>query len=640
MTNVKISELPNATTPLTGDELVPLVQNNVTRKATVSDFAGLTTIGTMADLYTTPIVDGEELYLSGYYTANDGGGGQFYGVTGALAGTYTDNGGTVIVPAGGNGSSAWLRVLDGNSVTVKQFGAHGDGTTDDHDYFQAAFDWVVSTGNTWEVLIPNGTPGGDTTVLGTYKINSGLTLNTYYVSLEGYALLDFSSLASGAAITVICDVDIDVYNGYARKAHIKGNIRVKGPGANSPYTSTIGFDFNSPTALSNAAVLMENVAVWFFDVGHRHANRGYNSMFVRCEVFECGIGIQAPSGFTDYGEKIVYSGCVIYNNYSIGVSVSNPTFMIVLNSCSLDYNARQVYTTSGGVNLISCHVEGHHSAPMFYSSGTFFLMEGGVITPKAIPGNPSTSYDYAFIDTGSTGQYSNAVFRNVYLSGNAAYKYFAIGNGNVVVDRPFMYYINGQEGNDYYYNPYFVSEQMNTLVNPGFDALNDLFITSGTSITSRTSGGNITLSSNTNATYIRTGTNSLKVAKTGAADSNGAEFVIYFPLNGRNSFGGLGVWMQKPAHSVAAGDRIGFAWKYANLQPSTTLGIPNIVKSDTLDSSRDVTLSAMAAGWTFYGPSVYHYPAPGRATHVVMYVSLYHSPAGDYYFDDAIGSEM
>ena len=68
--------------------------------------------------------------VSGYYSVGDGGGGEFYGVTGAAAGTYVENGGTVILPTGGNGSSAWLRNFDAATpISIKWFGAVGDGAT-------------------------------------------------------------------------------------------------------------------------------------------------------------------------------------------------------------------------------------------------------------------------------------------------------------------------------------------------------------------------------------------------------------------------------------------------------------------------------------------------------------------------------
>jgi len=72
-----------------------------------------------ADLQATTVEAGKSYYLSGRSLVGDGGEGFFDGVTGAAAGTYVDNGGTILVPGGS--SSAWLRFIEGD-VSVKWFG--------------------------------------------------------------------------------------------------------------------------------------------------------------------------------------------------------------------------------------------------------------------------------------------------------------------------------------------------------------------------------------------------------------------------------------------------------------------------------------------------------------------------------------
>ena len=75
---------------------------------------------------------GQTVYVRGYDEIGDGGEGHFEWHSGVIAGTYDDNDGTVIVPTGGDGSGAWLRKYPG-PVSVKWFGAKGDGTTDDSE---------------------------------------------------------------------------------------------------------------------------------------------------------------------------------------------------------------------------------------------------------------------------------------------------------------------------------------------------------------------------------------------------------------------------------------------------------------------------------------------------------------------------
>lgn len=78
------------------------------------------------------------IWLKGYAADDDGGGGEFRGVNGAAAGTYTDNGGTIIVPTGGDGSSAWLRVYGGD-VKSEWFGIDKTGAADDTAKLVALF---------------------------------------------------------------------------------------------------------------------------------------------------------------------------------------------------------------------------------------------------------------------------------------------------------------------------------------------------------------------------------------------------------------------------------------------------------------------------------------------------------------------
>jgi hypothetical protein len=124
MADVKITQLPQASLPLTGAEVFPLVQNGTTVQAPISS---LKPVATIAALRATTPISNVGVYVGGYYTSGDGGGGEFVGVTG---GSYTDNGGSIITPNGGTDTSAWVRNTT-SFFNVKWFGATGNGTTDD-----------------------------------------------------------------------------------------------------------------------------------------------------------------------------------------------------------------------------------------------------------------------------------------------------------------------------------------------------------------------------------------------------------------------------------------------------------------------------------------------------------------------------
>lgn len=99
----------------------------------------------------------QQALVAGYYAAGDGGGGQFYYDAGS---NDADNGGTIIAPSAGAGR--WNRISD-DPVSVKWFGAKGDGESDDSVAIQAALNSSPA------VAFPPGK----------YRVLTGLTLDAY-----------------------------------------------------------------------------------------------------------------------------------------------------------------------------------------------------------------------------------------------------------------------------------------------------------------------------------------------------------------------------------------------------------------------------------------------------------------------------
>lgn len=123
----------------------------------------------------------KRVFVTGYYGAGDGGGGHYY--YDAADTTSADNGGTVIVATDG---ARWKLVYT-DSVSVRQFGAKGDGVTDDTARIQAAINAMVGA----KLYIPRGTPiGGPTFFDNPYIISSPLVLNStsggHYLYGDGY----------------------------------------------------------------------------------------------------------------------------------------------------------------------------------------------------------------------------------------------------------------------------------------------------------------------------------------------------------------------------------------------------------------------------------------------------------------------
>lgn len=100
-------------------------------------------VTSVATLRTIPPNTKRNIRTSGVSAVGDGGGGDWYAVIGAAPGTYIDNKGIVVVPAGGDGSSAWLRDYSGR-ISVDWFDAGKGGVVSAE--VQAAVDYLETLG--------------------------------------------------------------------------------------------------------------------------------------------------------------------------------------------------------------------------------------------------------------------------------------------------------------------------------------------------------------------------------------------------------------------------------------------------------------------------------------------------------------
>lgn len=161
-----------------------------------SDSTAFKFTDTLATLKDTPL-SYERVYVKAHSTEGDGGHGVFRSVTGAAAGTYVDNNGTIIVPTGGDGSSAWVREFTG-ALNVKWFGAKGDGVSDDTSAIQSALDSVENGGSVYFPKNGGGYPGPS------YVITSGLVLSKNDVTIYTDPRPEYSEgIKTNNAITIL-----------------------------------------------------------------------------------------------------------------------------------------------------------------------------------------------------------------------------------------------------------------------------------------------------------------------------------------------------------------------------------------------------------------------------------------------------
>lgn len=131
----------------------------------------VTNVATLRNI--TPTLS-RRIQTRGYYTDGDRGAGQYFAKVGAAPGTYVDDGGAVIVPNGGDGSSAWFLSIQG-PVWAPCFGVKGDGSTDDTASIQKAINYAQSAGGQIVQLDD-----------GSFKITDTLTITRPNTILRGF----------------------------------------------------------------------------------------------------------------------------------------------------------------------------------------------------------------------------------------------------------------------------------------------------------------------------------------------------------------------------------------------------------------------------------------------------------------------
>jgi Pectate lyase superfamily protein len=201
------------------------------------------TVGALRELAPAP---GGCVLVSGYHQRGDGGGGTFSWDTAA---GEPHNAGTVISPASNPPKGRWKRWADG-PLSVRWFGARGDGVTDDSAAFTAALGAYGVRGRT--VFVPDGR----------YLLDRDLTIPDncgIRGSLTAWKQAQPSqSLASGAhgvlIVNAAATITLNENSSIEQLTLVRKGLRIGEPDS-SLFSGTAIKSINAPAAGKNSGVI-------------------------------------------------------------------------------------------------------------------------------------------------------------------------------------------------------------------------------------------------------------------------------------------------------------------------------------------------------------------------------------------------
>lgn len=511
----------------------------------------------------------------------------------------------VYTPAGVGAVATTVQSKLRDSVSVKDFGAVGDGVTDDSAAIQAAHDAIVATGKKGRLLLTSGT----------YKCNSGLTINSLYVSIDAAgASLDFSGLVVGTALTVTEHDLIDL-----------GGLRITG---NSNAGVVNGVKMVGTAGHQVDSVRMRNLVCQTFGTGMLLGDNCYLVTFDNVIITDCTININS-NGTTNAGSSIKFYGGNLINQVSGGTIFknTNPTMDAYFFGTVFDGTGKNIELTAGSVELHGCHIEPSDflvTPIVLTGSTTRFNMIGGEVTAGA---SPTTAN--ALVSCDSTCVHGAQFDSAVLLSIITATKYLFEGTGaancrtfgaisanrhsllgNALAD-------GGFENGSVLYGSADGTSNFADLVSITVD-------TGSLPANNLVTGANLALTFST--TFARTGTKSLKLVKS-AALAAPAAFGIFreLPKGGRPSGR---IWYKKPGAETGT---MSISMGFYKVQLDTN-GVPRLQKQ-SITLATTAVFTAAAVDWT--ESSLFDLYAPPWATHYAISINAGSMNPCSIYFDDA-----
>lgn len=517
--------------------------------------------------------------------------------------TTPDNDVDVYVDALGR---RWKRP-HGGTVQVGWAGAVGDGIAEDWAAIKKALD-------------TNFNVEGDAGC--TYKVSDTLTVKVRIQSLNMRGgLIDAYSLPEGKALFDYDSTRADSLPSDYQPAQVYGlhNIRLIGPGkagSGASYASTtIGVQAHAPHTRQTG------VNIYGFGVGVSLFSTSYVQTWDGCAIAQNGIGVHLKPGGSDYGERIVFSNSVIYDN-ALGIKNECPTGVLQFTSTSIDYNLKTLEANNNSVtelhgSWIECNDAGAGKVVASLAGGSQFTMLGGRLQQNGTPG--ALAQDGFFsVDATSRASMRDVFGFNLKNSANT----LCIGNGLVEISGTKSYPVSFLPGR--------ISPLASNLLSDGgceLTTVADLWsvYTDPNPITNRLAGTYTSLATSTDA--ARSGSRCLRVRKT--VGGGAGSFVLVVPITpGRRA--AIDIWYSKPA-AADSGATVFMSTGAALVSGVSSGGVPNILNSVSFDTfGLGGTNSAIP--WTQYSTGMDRF-IPSWATHFMLYFNA-DAFQGDFYLDD------
>lgn len=502
-------------------------------------------------------------------------------------------------------------------MDVRDYGATGNGVTDDTDAFAAALAACASTKQ--NLTIPAGT----------YKLTSPITWDASLHSVigEGYVVLNFSALTSGPAVNVIGAGGI-VHGPY--QFHMRG-LAIQGPDTDDTTVDGLSITTAGTGGHADDGLLFERLKVYGFRdqvvAGSQSWAVTWNAcLFGHFHRYGCNITQGSNSGQGWVFNGCTWSGGSNANGDATGVYTSG-NVEVFLFGCTNGENQIEFSHNGGVLNLHGCHVENRVAAQPFIklaggsSIRTHLAMFGGqfggiggktnLIEVRADSPSDKVWVDLNGVAVNSYDQ-SCTVFRNLYASPvhfrqRGGYVDMGTSDGTKMATM-------GHDSSLLYNGDF---EQSTSWAQPGW----------------RTSGSYTTKAINT--TRPHDGTHSLEVIGVG---TTGDDLVWqYFPVIPGKEIT-VQYWYNVTAYTAGSlTPRIAFyQWDQALPQTSTGPGSVGVTRTSVANIGNIAAFTAATSGWV---PHYATYTVPRGVS--FGYIDFYFTNwNGTAYVDDVIVTEF